>query len=401
MSNIKNLISEYKEGNKDKINELLNIYYPYVINRSNIYNLHKTDYEDFYSAGLLGLVKALNTCNLTYDERIVDTYIKKVIAREIFRTSTISKSGEFKNENYKKIYIKYLSIKEKTELTDEKIADRMNISYEKLKFALETFYKSTSLSSLEDNKKELYLIDDIVDKVSNKELVNLIGKLCKNDLERKILFLRYGLYDGKCYTLAQIGKYLNVKPQRVIQILDSIYTFARKNLYNLNDQDIYNMFSSDVLEKTKISYLDDINLNYNGTIYDTFNKYDKDDVKYVVDHLLNYRERKIIYSVYGKDFKNKCLKSKAVYYIMPLIEDKLIEEYLSKTTSYCIIFNRRELDKALIKLKHNSVRIYSTLFKWLNEELKKDKDIDTIYADLSIEIFNVKNKCYEYSKKIR
>ena len=100
MSNIKNLISEYKEGNKDKINELLNIYYPYVINRSNIYNLHKTDYEDFYSAGLLGLVKALNTCNLTYDERIVDTYIKKVIAREIFRTSTISKSGEFNNENY-------------------------------------------------------------------------------------------------------------------------------------------------------------------------------------------------------------------------------------------------------------------------------------------------------------
>ena len=161
------------------------------------------------------------------------------------------------------------------------------------------------------------------------------------------------------------------------------------------------MFSSDVLEKTKLSYLDDTNLNYNGTIYDTFNKYDKNDVKYVVDHLLNYRERKIIYSVYGKDLKNKCLKSKAVYYIMPLIEDKLIEEYLSKTTSYCIIFNRRELDKALIKLKHNSVRIYSTLFKWLNEELKKDKDIDTIYADLSIEIFNVKNKCYEHSKKIR
>ena len=86
---------------------------------------------------------------------------------------------------------------------------------------------------------------------------------------------------------------------------------------------------------------------------------------------------------------------------MPLIEDKLIEEYLSKTTSYCIIFNRRELDKALIKLKYSSVRIYSTLFKWLNEELKKDKDIDTIYADLSIEIFNVKNKCYEHSKKIR
>lgn len=398
MEKTKNLIKIYKEGNKNIISDILNIYYPYIISISNKYNLHKTDYEDLYSSGKLALVKALNTCDITYDEKTLDTYIKKIIAREILRTTTTF--DDIKHEKFKKIYIKYLAIKKKNNLSDKEIAKRMNITEEKLKYALDLYVEKLSIDLI-DYEKELYLIDDKTDDVSREELINLISNLCLNKREKEALFLRFGLYNGKCLTLKQLSDYFNVSYQVTNQILNSGLNNIRKELYNLKDDDINNMFSPSILEKTKKSYLSDCNLNYRKNIYEVFSKFDKEDIKYVIDNLLDFEERRVIYSTYGEKLNEKCSNTKKIYRVLPVVEDKLIDVYLSKKTSSSIIFSKKQLSKALNKLKNSNIKAYSTLFKWLNNKLKLDKSMDDIYVDLSEKIFEVKNETFIYSKKIR
>jgi RNA polymerase primary sigma factor len=115
----------------------------------------------------------------------------------------------------------------------------MKLSDEKREQIL--FWLSTSTSSLEapvgeDSEAEVKdLIEDetsaapdaAIENVFNKERIgSLLGVMGKR--ERAVLDMRFGLMDGRTYTLAEVAKKLGVSRERVRQIEEKALKRLRK-----------------------------------------------------------------------------------------------------------------------------------------------------------------------------
>jgi RNA polymerase primary sigma factor len=219
-----------------------------VINIAKKYMHLGIPFLDLIEEGNLGLMKAVDKFNPKKGFRF-STYaawwIRQSISRSIAQQGKMVRLPVYMNE----LISKWKKTKE--ELTQKlnrvpnakEIARKMHITRDKMEEI--NLWLSTKTSSLEapiGGEDESQISDLVEDKTTaspdaeveysmDKERVeNLLEKM--SDREKEILDMRFGLADGKYYTLADIANKLNLSRERIRQIeeeaLNKLRNFVRQ-----------------------------------------------------------------------------------------------------------------------------------------------------------------------------
>ncbi len=188
------------------------------------------EYDDLYSAGCLGLVKAVRNYKPEFEFKL-STYAVPVILGEIKRL--FRDGGTVKvSRSLKELLIKINRFKNEFELSNSRepsvneIAEGLKVSAEKVCDALNSGKIPLSLTADNDDEKAVDIpTDDIADKLTEKlALRDVIKTLDQND--RKIIELRY--YQFK--TQSKTAETLGMTQVQISRREKKILTFLREKL---------------------------------------------------------------------------------------------------------------------------------------------------------------------------
>ncbi|MEE3427440.1 MAG: sigma-70 family RNA polymerase sigma factor [Ruminococcus sp.] len=190
------------------------------------------EYEELYSAGCMGLVKAVNRFNPDLKLQL-STYAVPVILGEIKRLfrdgGTVKVSRSLKelslkiNSETKKFTEQHDRTPTVEELSkilgepEEKIADAINSA--RYPLSLTNSYED------DDNRQIDLPADDIMEKLTEKLALNEVLKLLNRE-DKKIIELRYFKYQTQCET----AKALNMTQVQVSRREKKILLFLREKL---------------------------------------------------------------------------------------------------------------------------------------------------------------------------
>lgn len=193
---------------------------------------HGIEYDDLFSAGCLGLVKAVDRFNPDLGLQL-STYAVPVILGEIkglFRESGTVKvsrslkelslkitraSSEFENENQRCPTVSELA--KILDTTVEKINDALNSA--KIPLSL------TAENDDDENRQIDLPQEDTIDKLTEKLAVKQVIKEL-NNMDRKIIELRYYMHK----TQTETAKELNMTQVQISRREKKILTFMRQKL---------------------------------------------------------------------------------------------------------------------------------------------------------------------------
>lgn len=205
------------------------------------------DQSDMMIAGFEGLVKAAEKFDLNKDNQF-STYavwwIRQSILRQVYDCSLTIRVPVHMHETINKMRTLERRYYEEYghEINDQDLAKELGKSKNQVQE-----YKSiqwrTKLRSLDvpvGDEKDSFLSDFIPDEVVNGPEEQVLAKalsdelkssfdIALNDREANILQLRFGLTDGKRYTLEQVGRKIGVTRERVRQIENKALRKLRKN----------------------------------------------------------------------------------------------------------------------------------------------------------------------------
>lgn len=190
------------------------------------------EYEELFSAGSVGLVKAVNNFNPKLNLQL-STYAVPVILGEIkqlFRENgTVKVSRSLKDLNYKINKASTAFQNEKNCCpTVNQLAEILNTTPDKINEAMNScrFPLSLTVDDQDDEYRQIDLpTDDIMDKLTEKlALRQIINQLDAND--KKIIELRYFKYK----TQSQTAEILNMTQVQISRREKKILTFMRQKL---------------------------------------------------------------------------------------------------------------------------------------------------------------------------
>lgn len=232
------LLALARNGDADAMNKLIEMNLPLVSSISKKFLNRGYDYEDIFQIGSIGLVKAINNFDLTYNVKF-STYAVPMIIGEIKRF--LRDDGMIKvSRNVKSLarkihfYKELLTKKLKRSPTIDELADYANVDKEEILFAIES---SNSLQYLYDTIHQ----DDgapvlLIDKLSEKSVDDdgsLIEKIALKEAlrsldnkARQIIMLRY----FKDKTQVQVAKMLGISQVQVSRIEKKVLAEMRKKL---------------------------------------------------------------------------------------------------------------------------------------------------------------------------
>ncbi len=196
-----------------------------------------TEPEDLFQIGSIGLLKAIDKFDLSYDVKF-STYAVPMISGEIKRflrdDGMIKVSRSLKETAYR-AYLAGEKIREESgrEGTIEEIAEKIEVEKETLILAIEA---STEVESLQKtiyqgDGNEILLMDKIVEEEEREEKIldmmllrQLLGEL--GERERQLLSLRY--FGNK--TQGEVGKMMGISQVQVSRMEKRILQDLRKRL---------------------------------------------------------------------------------------------------------------------------------------------------------------------------
>ncbi len=305
VSEEKKLGHQILEGNEEALNTLVEHNLRLVISIAKRYVGRGMSFLDLIQEGNIGLIKAAQKFDVTKGYRF-STYatwwIRQGVTRALADQSRTIRIPVHVVETINKA--NSIKIKLRSELnrepTDEEVAEKMNISVDRIKELYECNQDTVSLETPIGEKEDSTLGDLVKDENSvspEEESINHVYRQTINEVldsldqrEREIITLRFGLREGKPMTLNDVGKIYNVTRERIRQIEAK----ALKKLRN----PVRSKKLQEEIETKKRKYLKVLDKNISFFEQPIFKPYKKNQIESVI-HNLDLDEITLILSIYG------------------------------------------------------------------------------------------------------
>lgn len=162
----------------------------YTIKKMNIYWNTEDEYQDYYDAGLLGLIRGVKK----YDPSVgkISTFLVTCIRNAI--------NVEINNKNQSRHKNEY--------------GNDLSLEYEYIEPSGDGVCLKDTLADKNENVE-----DKVIKKMQYEEVVKRIDYLEKSN-ERLYMKYRFGIIDGKCYSMPEIGKKFGVSHQFVREVIN-------------------------------------------------------------------------------------------------------------------------------------------------------------------------------------
>lgn len=233
------IIERAQNGSKEDMTKIIEDNSRLVWSIVRRFNGRGYDIEDLYQIGSIGLIKAIQRFDTSFEVRL-STYAVPYILGEIKRF--IRDDGPIKiSRSIKELNIKIIELQKEylnkygKEITLEQLAKELKTSKEDIAMALDSARPVNSIedSQYRDNKtdKTISLIDQLSSgKDEENEITNriTIKKLISElkDNEKKVILLRY--YKGK--TQMQVAKILGITQVQVSRIERKVLDNMKRKL---------------------------------------------------------------------------------------------------------------------------------------------------------------------------
>jgi len=230
-----NLFREYQNGSKEAKDKLVEGNLKLVLSIIKKYNNGKHNVDDLFQVGVVGLIKAIDNFDLSYN-LMFSTYAVTLIMGEIrryirdntpFRVSRSIKELSYSILSFKEEYQKNHGI----EPTYETIANHFDISEYMVSYILESLSPTISIYEpvYQDNGDAIYLVDQIADNKSKNylkdDLISLNEALDKlKTREKEVLYQRYVV--GK--TQNELAEHYQISQAQVSRIEKSAMQRVKK-----------------------------------------------------------------------------------------------------------------------------------------------------------------------------
>ncbi len=220
------------DGDEDAIRQMVNSNLRLVVSVAREYAKRGVPLLDLIQEGSIGLLKATKKFDYKLEFRFstyATKWIRQHITRYLLNHSDLIRVPAHTAERIRKVVaIRAAWIQENgVEPTEEALAEACDISVERLRQLIQLYPEICSLDAPvgKDDASIGTILEDVnapqpyeafVREELNQTLTNLLDML--NDRQRQILQMHYGMSDGVCYSLEDIGNQMGISRQRVRQI---------------------------------------------------------------------------------------------------------------------------------------------------------------------------------------